>query len=151
MNYHVFMTNSPPTAPEKKPRRRWWSFSLRTLMIFMLVVGVGFGCFRWAWRAKLRERAAVKALEEKGASVSYDYQWDRGPAWVRRVLGDDWFAEVVGITGGDEFADEDMKLLKEFHVQIGNWGESESQGRVEAVVWREGVCSWELRTRTTGG
>jgi len=35
------MTTAPTTTP--KPRRRWLQFSLRTLMMLVLMFGVGFG------------------------------------------------------------------------------------------------------------
>jgi hypothetical protein len=37
------VTATTPTTP--KPRRRWLQFSLRTLMVLMLVFGAGFGWF----------------------------------------------------------------------------------------------------------
>ena len=35
------MTTEPTTTP--KPKRRWFQFSLRTLLVLMLVFGCGFG------------------------------------------------------------------------------------------------------------
>ena len=35
------MTTAPTTTP--KPRRRWLQFSLRTVMVLVLVLGAGFG------------------------------------------------------------------------------------------------------------
>ena len=37
------MTTAPTTTP--KPKRRWLQFSLRTLMVVMVVFGTGLGWF----------------------------------------------------------------------------------------------------------
>jgi len=62
------MTTTSATTPAK-PRRRWLQFSLRTLMVLMLVCGCVLG---WLAREVQRVRAqreAVKAIRELGAVV----------------------------------------------------------------------------------
>ena len=87
-----------------------------------------------SWLAKEREqagkqRAAVEAIGELRGSVWYDYQCDASaspmtrlakppsPAWLRRLLGDDFFANVVfvGLWGSDvtDAAVEPLKGLSQ--------------------------------------
>src|SRR5678815_5698217 len=65
----VTTKNSPA-----KSRRRWYQFSLRTLLIAMLVLSAGFGEIgRRIYQA--REQAAkVAALRALGISAMYDTQ-----------------------------------------------------------------------------
>ena len=61
------MTTAPTTTP--KPRRRWLQFSLRTLLVLMLVFGCGFGWFAHEVQQARAQREAVKAIEELGGMV----------------------------------------------------------------------------------
>lgn len=86
-------------------KRRYLTFSLRTLFILLTLFAV--------WTATIVNRAreqreAVKAIRELGGKVSYDWQLrylpgttnlriepePPGPAWLRRVVGGDFFQEV---------------------------------------------------------
>lgn len=69
--------NTVPTATPK-PRRRWLQFSLRTLLVLMLVFGCGFG-----WLAA-DESAAQRAVEEFLQGVKSDDLTRQNAA--RRVL-----------------------------------------------------------------
>jgi hypothetical protein len=63
------VTTSPPNTP--KPRRRWLQFSLRTLMILVLVCAVPFGWLASRIDDARAERKSVAALSRIGAHVSY--------------------------------------------------------------------------------
>jgi hypothetical protein len=82
---------------EPKRKRRWFQFSLRTLLIFTLVVAMGCAWLAGKAERKRRERAAVEALRKKDAWVIYDDDLLRrngtppGPAWVRWLLGENYF------------------------------------------------------------
>ena len=91
--------------PKSKPRRRWFQFSLRTLLIVVTLAGCGFGWLgKNVWEAR-RQQADVAAIEKSGGHVIYDYQIDSqgkhapnavppGPAWLHALLGDDCFRRV---------------------------------------------------------
>ncbi len=131
-----------------RPRLRWYQYSLRSLLLFVVVCAIP--C---SWVAVRRERAwrqrqAVKAIETPRASglngsVWYDYEIGPSgfpvpgaeppyPRWMRRALGDDFFADVVEadapcnfgcehlenlprlrrlVLRGKEFGDEDLQHL----------------------------------------
>jgi hypothetical protein len=98
------------------PKRRWAQFRLMTL--FAVVTAL---CAALAWLGvrmdhKRRERAAIKAF---GVSPAYDWQkgnWTEeerpGPAWLRRLLGDDFFGDVVLFETSVSVDDESSQHLK---------------------------------------
>jgi len=87
-----------------KPKRRLLRFSLRTLLIFMLVVCVAVG---WKYERVRKQREVVAWVQEMGGLVYYDFELDErgyeritetpGHEWVRKWLGRDFFAEVTGV------------------------------------------------------
>jgi len=97
------MTEKLKTAePGEKPQRRWYSFRLRTLLIFVTLAGSGFGWPGFKVQESQRQQAAVAAIENLGGAVMYDYEFDRhgghlpnaeppGPSWLHTLLGDDFF------------------------------------------------------------
>ena len=96
------MTTAPPTTP--KPRRRWLQFSLRALIIVMLLASVAMS---WA-AVRMQARKQKRAVEElrRLGGVVYERQSDafgnplprKGmPAWLRNLLGDDFFAADVEV------------------------------------------------------
>ena len=104
--------NKSPNAAEPKPRRRWYRYGLRTLLIVVTLAGCGFGWLAMKVREGRRQQAAVEAIRELGGGVAYDYEFDAqgnyaanatppGPAWLRALLGDDFFrnARRVGLAG----------------------------------------------------
>jgi hypothetical protein len=99
-----------PTSP--KGRRRWFSLSLRGLMILILVLG---GLMGWKARRASLQRRAVARIEELKGSVVYDWQFignaflikagasPPGPIWLRKLLGDEYFQEVAQVTLPGQF------------------------------------------------
>ncbi len=87
-----------------KRRRRWFSLSLRGLMLLILVIGIPMG---WkARRASLQRRAVAKIRRLSGA-VDYDWQVNgifrtkatgpKAPLWLRTIFGGEYFQEVVNV------------------------------------------------------
>lgn len=86
-----------------KRRRRWFQFSLRTLLVFFLICGVTM----WIaveMREAEKQREVVAAIRSKGGAVFYDYQWKNdmydvrvkppGPTWLRKFVGRDFLSNV---------------------------------------------------------
>lgn len=91
-------------------RRRWLQFSLRGFLVLLTALAVCLGIVL----GRIRERReAVKAIEALGGQVLYDWQLDRyfvpkpapklaaepgGRAWLRRIIGDDFFQAAATVT-----------------------------------------------------
>ncbi len=111
-----------------KPRRRWFSISLRTLLLLVAVLAIWLG---WQTNRARKQRRAVAAVLERGGTVRYLHQArthpirlenfhlsafdiaieSPGPDWLREFLGDDYFQDVIfvalegtGNDGGDQLA-----------------------------------------------
>jgi hypothetical protein len=115
------MQTEPTKADPPKRKRRWFQFSLRTLMILTLVISVPCALLGRKIERKRRERAALRTIEECGGFVRYDYQSEEadglqaeppGPTWLRAVLGDDFFGEVT-VFYSQIAGDAEMPRLKD--------------------------------------
>jgi hypothetical protein len=83
-----------------KPRRRWMQFSLKGLMLLVVVAAIPCGWLKWKMVRKARERVAVAEIERVGGQVGYDWEGKKEPPgseWLRKLLGDDFFSSVVGV------------------------------------------------------
>ena len=90
-----------------KPRRRWFRFSLTTLLIVVLVLSLPLGWLAMKMVRAERQRKAVEAIAKTGGYVFYDFECRNGipiyyeeppapaPAWLLKRLGVDFFADVV--------------------------------------------------------
>ncbi len=94
------------TAPEfhtaARPRRRWFQYSLRTLMLAMVLSSIGMSWLALRMQMVRGQKEAVEAIIKSGGAVDYDYQvfpsqssGPPGPAWLQSLLGEDSFARVV--------------------------------------------------------
>ena len=95
------MVPSMNDQPTKSPRRRWLSFSLRSMLMFVAVAGISMGWMAWHVNRVRNQRLVVAELSSVGGLVIYSYQWQQrtrqeppGPKWLRSLLGDDIFADV---------------------------------------------------------
>lgn len=81
------------TAP---PKRRWFQFRLRTLLIAILLLSLPLSWFAVALQRARRQRQAVEAIRELGGFVD---QRERTsvPRWIRESFPEDFFTEVVEV------------------------------------------------------
>lgn len=118
------ITEPQPVPPVHK--LRWYQFSLRSLMIFVLVCGALLGWGGTYYRRLNEQRQAVTRILSLGGSVQYDYQWQEGnpdysasppgPKLLRMMLGDDAFARVEkvsfpGVSPNVRVKDSDLAVL----------------------------------------
>jgi hypothetical protein len=115
------MTSSEATTT-KKPRLRWYQFTLRGLLAFMLLACIGLSWLAVKMREARRQREAVKAVTGVGAVVTYDYEIGAGsttqsgarpnaPLWIRRILGDDFFGRPVELFTVSQTTPELLPLI----------------------------------------
>ncbi len=99
-------TNVVPPPPSEKPRLRWYQYSLRTLLLLTLIVSLFMSWYAAKMKHSMAQKKAVEAILAADGTVEYDYQFDEqgkeikgaqghGPAWLRELLGPDYFDTVV--------------------------------------------------------
>ena len=96
------MQTEPPKAEPPKRKRRWFQFSLRTMLIFTVVCAISSAWLGKKIERKRKERDAVAVILKLGGIVMYEYQTmpgaptrqPPGPAWLRSLLGENFFSEV---------------------------------------------------------
>ena len=100
---------------ETEPKRRWYQYSLRSLVLVMTVVCLWLGYISNEAR---KQRNAVAWVEEMGGHVEYDYEplnpidvkiqdgkvyfyeivpEPPGPDWLREWIGIDYFSDVARV------------------------------------------------------
>jgi internalin A len=85
-----------------RPWRSYLRFSIRGLIVLVLVIGLGLG---WIVRSARIQLDAVAAIEDAGGRVMYDWEWNGGeytgggkpwePAWLVHLIGVDYFGQVT--------------------------------------------------------
>jgi hypothetical protein len=96
---------SDQTKPVSRPWRRFLRFSMRGLIVLVLVVGTGLG---WLIRSARIQRDAVAAITRAGGSVQYNWEWANGepiaggrPAVPKRMIdliGLDYLGHVTRVS-----------------------------------------------------
>ena len=83
---------------DAKPKRRWYQFSLKTLLLVMTAICLGPGGYITHEQQKARNQwAAVEAIEKLGGRIEFDPSLPSRSAWQRLLLGDDSFANATGL------------------------------------------------------
>lgn len=116
------MTTAPTTTP--MPRRRRLQFSLRTLMVLVLVISVPLGWVGMKLKQARKQREFVRRIEQLGGSVMYSWESierhrgrrsDGIRGMFRQLLGEDVLATVDGLTLANcGIEDDDLKWLSGF-------------------------------------
>lgn len=75
-----------------KPKRRWFQFSLRTLLLLTTLSAVLLGIWTTYVAPYRAQRRAAAALQTLGADL-YERPAD-GPAWIRTLVGEKDFVKV---------------------------------------------------------
>jgi hypothetical protein len=108
--------------PPKKPKRRWLRFSVRAMMAMVLITGV---LLSWPIKRANVQRRAVAALRkaDSRAYLAYDFEYSAdgrvrpnaspwAPAWLRRLIGDEFFQEVDTVSLQGPVTDATMATLE---------------------------------------
>jgi hypothetical protein len=112
--------NKPQIQTTPTSRPRLWQFSLRSLLLLIVVFSVSLGL--WVNNAR-RQKRALDAIAQLHGFVEYAHQFPDGkwsgtrvntaeppgPAWLRERLGDEYFVRVVGLQFWEQpVSDEDL-------------------------------------------
>jgi hypothetical protein len=102
------MESEPTTADPPKRKRRWFQFSLRTLLLFTLICAVAASWVAHRMDKKRAEREAIAAIRKAGGLVYHDCEevhkdtsgkmvasGTRGPEWLQKLVGDDFFTDPL--------------------------------------------------------
>src|SRR5262245_13824921 len=109
---------SPP------PRRRWFQFSLRGLLVTMLICAGVFGWVGYQVKRGVERRRAVEAILQAGGSVEYaEYSSPLGHSrWLRSQLGEAVLLDVHSVhLTATRFGDRDMVHLHPLTQLQGLW------------------------------
>ncbi len=104
-----------------RPRRRWCQFSLRSLLVLMLLVSVGMSYLAVRMQRARRQSEVVETVRKMGGVVCYDSQEPPftqprapGPTLLRYLLGEDFFGTVVRVDFNSRPpADDGLECLQE--------------------------------------
>ena len=101
-----------------RPRLRWFQYSLRSLFIGMFLACIGMSWVSVKMQQARQQREVVEKIWKLGGSVQYDYMVSGPrpapprPAWLRNLLGQDFFASVVGVElNSSSVTDADLNHL----------------------------------------
>ena len=92
----------------RKPRRCWFQYSLRSLLLLMFLASLGMSWFAVLAKRARAQKQAVEEIRKLGGQVVYDYEVQAGntgtfpavapgPVWLRSRLGVDFFATPVSV------------------------------------------------------
>jgi hypothetical protein len=85
------MEGEPPKADPPKRKRRWFQFSLRTLMIVVTLLAVLCGYVGWQAKIVRHRRELIRQVVAAGSYVGFDFALELKDSipWLRRLLGDE--------------------------------------------------------------
>jgi hypothetical protein len=85
-------TGKSPSSEDAKPRRHWFRFSMRTLLIVVTVSSIPLGWVGWRLQQVRREQTMIAWVEQMDGRVDFDYRNDK--SWWEETT-DKWFGERV--------------------------------------------------------
>jgi len=100
-----------PTAP--KPKLRWFQYSLRTLLVVVTLFAIPCSWLAVKRQQARREREIATEIEKMGGTMIL-WSEPSAPAWLRRLLGDDFSSHVrrVVLLGGLKITDARLEHLE---------------------------------------
>ncbi len=114
------MPTEPSKAEPPNCKRRWFQFSLRTLLVGVTLLAVACAWLGKRIELKRQERATKEAIVKSGGLVGYDYQVNGteppGPEWLQLVLGENFFSEIESVSfyfGRGKVTDVETANLRE--------------------------------------
>ena len=140
--------------PVSRTWRRYARFSVRGLIVLVLLIGGGLG---WIVRCARIQREAVAAIESAHGRVEYDWQWTDGkaiqggkpwaPRWLVNLMGVDYFGcitrvELIG-TANDAALVQVGRLARLEHLNL--WDSSVSDTGLAHLQGLTELSHFDLR------
>jgi hypothetical protein len=108
---HMNSIAPPPTTP--KPRRRWLQFSLRTLLVVVLICSAPCGWFAYKVKQAREEWAAVESVQNLGGWIRTSPDPPRPvPAWLCGILGHGFASNIIDVHLGSSATVDWLQHLK---------------------------------------
>ena len=106
-------------ADNAKRKRRWFQYSLRTLLVLVTLFAVACSWYDYEMRKAAKRRAAIVKIEKLGGAVRYydaSYKYTRGKprqwfSWLRNIHGDEHLGNAVSVRFYDSLTDADLVHL----------------------------------------
>ena len=103
-------------ATEPRSKRRWYQYSLRSLLIVMFLFCILFAWGGYKIRQAEKQKGIVALVKESGNDVYYNYQLipdavPPGPDWLRNLIGIDYFSNVEAVILFNRVSDFDLTSL----------------------------------------
>ena len=109
-----FLTPKESAQKPSKPKRRWFQFSLRTLLLMMLVFGCGLGWVASERQKNAKLHADIVAIRDLDGHVAIEGRKAGRPAWLHWLLGDDSFRNVTAVSlTSTEITDAGLEHFKD--------------------------------------
>jgi hypothetical protein len=108
---HRAVAASYNVGMHEKPKRRWLQFSLRGLLLLMVLIAVPLG---WTMNKMRQQRDTVDGLLKMNYRVVYrfDYESPIVLHWLRQLLGEYAVRSVVTVIGGSQATDAGLVHLQ---------------------------------------
>ena len=98
---------------DRKPKRRWFQYSLRTLLVFVTLSAIPCSWLSVKMRQAERQRQAATAIEKLGGTVTWNDVASKRPAWLRSLLGSDFFDSVeIVVLNNAQVTDAGLEHLR---------------------------------------
>jgi hypothetical protein len=115
-----------------EPKRRWFQFSLRMLLVLIAVVAIGCGWVAYELNQARQQRQIVAAIRHLGGDVDYDCHDDPSKLnaeWLVETFGLDFCNDVVRVTfresNGTTFGDADLEQSMKYLRGLPHLGDSD--------------------------
>ncbi len=93
---------------ESATKKRWFSFSLKTLLVLMMAIAIGLVLYVKISRSR---RAAIASIGRLHGSISYK---ESGPNWLRKVIPDEkffWSPVAIRFDPSNPITDADLQSV----------------------------------------
>ena len=108
-----------------KLRRRWYQYSLRSLMLVVLFASLGMSWYAVRMQRARQQKEAIEEIRKFGGYAVYDYRVEQfgtplphasppEPAWLRDLLGEDFFSTAVYVSFSPSSNDAGLAHLNGF-------------------------------------